>query len=501
MDLLARIRDQSVGSWISTILVSLVGVYVVQTFRSWYRLRHFKGPWLAGISRLWLVRKISGGRFHLDFMEVNQKYGSIARIGPNDLVTSDPAVMRRMLAVRSPYRRSEWYVGMRFDPTRDNIESVMDDDRHTKLRSIMAAGYSGKENEDLEGTVDRNIQALIKLIRTKYLSTDAKSKPLDFGRKAQYFTLDVISDVSYREPFGFLEADADLHDYIKEAEKVLPAALMVTIFPVLNWVLQLSILKAALPSEKDPLGMGKIIGITKEVVAERFRENKKVQRDMLGSFIAHGLNQEDAESETLLQVMAGSDTTAGGIRGIFLYILMHPRVMSKLRAEISSSTISSPIQEAEAKKMPYLQAIIKEGLRIFPPLVGLMSKAVPPEGDVINGLFVPGGTKIGYGSYGIFRDKNAWGQDADVFRPERWIEESPGRLKEMESTLELVFSYGKYQCLGKNIAMMELNKVFVELLRNFDFNIVNPFEPLKLECHGVFMFSEMWLTAFEREKT
>jgi cytochrome P450 len=161
--------------------------------------------------------------------------------------------------------------------------------------------------------------------------------------------------------------------------------------------------------------------------------------------------------------MAGSDTTAGGIRGILLFLLAHPRVLSKLRAEISSSSISSPIREAEAKKMPYLQAIIKEGLRIFPPLVGLMSKAVPPEGDVINGQFVPGGTKIGYGSYGIFRDRKTWGQDADVFRPERWIEESPERLKEMENTLELIFSYGKYQCLGKNIAMMELNKIFVEV--------------------------------------
>ncbi|KUJ10127.1 cytochrome P450 [Mollisia scopiformis] len=463
MDLLASLLDQSVGCWIVTILVALAGTFVVQTCRSWYRLRHFKGPWLASISRLWLVRSISGGRFHLDFMEVNQKYGSLARIGPNDLVTSDPAVMRRMLAVRSHYRRSDWYIGMRFDPTRDNIESIMDDDRHTKLRSMMAAGYSGKENEDLEGTIDRNIQNLIKLIRAKYLSTDSESKPLDFGRKAQYFTLDVISDVAYREPFGFLAADRDLYDYIKEAEKVLPAALMVTIFPVLNWVLQLSILKAALPSDKDPLGMGKIIGITKKVVAERFGKNKKVQQDMLGSFIAHGLNQEDAESETLLQIMAGSDTTASGVRAILLYILMNPRVLAKLRVEIASTPISSPIQEAEAKKMPYLQAIIKEGLRIFPPLVGLMSKAVPPEGDVINGQFVPGGTKIGYGAYGIFQDKKTWGLDADVFRPERWIEETADKLKDMESTLELIFSYGKYQCLGKNIAMMELNKIFVEV--------------------------------------
>jgi hypothetical protein len=122
--------------------------------------------------------------------------------------------------------------------------------------------YSGKENEDLEGTVDRNIQAFIRLIRNKYLSTDSENKPMDFGRKAQYFTLDIISDVGYREPFGYIATDSDLHGYIEEVEKVFTAALMVTIFPWLNWILQSRLLKAALPSEKDPLGLGKIIGLS-----------------------------------------------------------------------------------------------------------------------------------------------------------------------------------------------------------------------------------------------
>ena len=63
----------------------------------------------------------------------------------------------------------------------------------------------------------------------------------------------------------------------------------------------------------------------------------------------------------------------------------------------------------------------------------------------------------------MFRDKKAWGLDAEIFRPERWLEESPEKLKEMEATLELVFGYGRYQCLGRNLALMELNKIFVEV--------------------------------------
>jgi cytochrome P450 len=161
--------------------------------------------------------------------------------------------------------------------------------------------------------------------------------------------------------------------------------------------------------------------------------------------------------------MAGSDTTATAIRATMLYLLMNPRVVAKLRVEIDASNVSSPITNAEAQNMPYLQAIIKEGLRIFPPVVGLMSKEVPPGGDTIDGQFIPEGTKIGYGMYGIFHDKALWGKDPSVFRPERWLEKDPETLKEMDSTLELIFGYGKYKCLGSNVALMELNKVFVEV--------------------------------------
>lgn len=437
---------------------------------------------------------------HTVFYDVNQKYGSIARIGPNDLLTSDPALIKRMSAARSPYRRSEYYIGLRFDPARDNIVSTRDENKHNELRSKMAAGYSGKENEKLEETIDRNIQALIDLIRRKYLSTDKENKPFDFGRKAQYFTLDIISDVAYREPFGFMETDSDLYDYTKIVESVFVAAAMVTIFPWINWFLNLSIMKAVLPSDEDLLGIGKIQGITKKVVAQRFGPNKKVERDMLGSFVAHGLNQEDANSEIVIQITAGSDTTATTIRTTLLHLIMHPRIVAKLRAEFSNANISSPIKDSEARNLPYLQAVIKEGLRIFPPIPGLLSKEVPPEGDTINGKFIPGGTKIGWGVFGVCRDKGIWGEDSDLFRPERWLEASAEKFKEMDSTLDLVFGYGRYQCLGKNLAFMELNKIFVELLRRFDFNVVNPLNPVRSVCHGIFFQSEMWLTAFEREQ-
>lgn len=64
------------------------------------------------------------------------------RVGPNELITNDPELMRKMMAVRSPYTRGPWYTAMRFDPARDNLFSMRDENEHTKVRLKMAFGVS-----------------------------------------------------------------------------------------------------------------------------------------------------------------------------------------------------------------------------------------------------------------------------------------------------------------------------------------------------------------------
>jgi cytochrome P450 len=151
------------------------------------------------------------------------------------------------------------------------------------------------------------------------------------------------------------------------------------------------------------------------------------------------------------------------IRSTLLYIVTNYHVQSKLLQEISNASISSPITHAEARKLPYLQAVIKEGLRVFPPVTGIMFKQVPAGGDTINGIYLPEKTNIGWSAFGLMHNKMVWGEDAKLFRPERWLEGSPEEIRKKEINSEMVFGYGKYQCLGKNVAYMELNKVFVEV--------------------------------------
>jgi len=157
-------------------------------------------------------------------------------------------------------------------------------------------------------------------------------------------------------------------------------------------------------------------------------------------------------------------------------LISTPSAYTALRREIdeniASGRISSPvITDAEADALPYLQAVIREGMRMWPPTTGFGSKQVPKGGDVICGYHVPEGTQVAQNFWGMMRLKSIWGEDADAFRPERWLEaKSQGKEKVWNSVVELDFGSGKYQCLGKRIALMELNKIFVEVCWIFPFD-------------------------------
>ncbi len=109
-----------------------------------------------------------------------------------------------------------------------------------------------------------------------------------------------------------------------------------------------------------------------------------------------------------------------------LCLLSTPTAVNALQREIdegvAAGAISSPIRDAEARTLPYLQAVIREGMRVYPPQTGFNYKEVPRGGATVHGFRLPAGTQVGVGIQSIMRSVATFGPDADVFRPERWIE-------------------------------------------------------------------------------
>ena len=154
------------------------------------------------------------------------------------------------------------------------------------------------------------------------------------------------------------------------------------------------------------------------------------------------------------------------MQSTLLAIISNPPVYRALQSEIDAAVrhgaASSPIQNAEAAKLPYLSACILEGLRKHPPVAQLRERMAPPEGDWIKGYRIPGGTYIGFNTWGL-QLSEVFGYDPDVYRPERWLVEDAERVKQMRGALELVFGHGATKCLGIPIAMGELNKIVFEV--------------------------------------
>ena len=168
---------------------------------------------------------------------------------------------------------------------------------------------------------------------------------------------------------------------------------------------------------------------------------------------------------------AGSDTTAITISSILYHSLRYPQTFAKLREEIDLATkegrASDPITFKEAQQLPYLQAVIKEALRCH-PVTGLpMQRLTPPEGATIAGTFIPGGSTVGISAWVAQRNQAVFGQDADRWRPERWLE--PGAAE--TDRYMLAFGMGSRTCIGKNISLLEMAKLVPQLVRNFDFEL------------------------------
>jgi hypothetical protein len=112
----------------------------------------------------------------------------------------------------------------------------------------------------MEGSIDLLIASLVHLIETKYISTSDDYRPMDFGEKASFFTLDVISELAFGEAFGYLENDSDVFDYLSITKTFIPIMMVMGDVPSFANLLQSPALRGLLPSESDKLGFGAFIG-------------------------------------------------------------------------------------------------------------------------------------------------------------------------------------------------------------------------------------------------
>lgn len=147
--------------------------------------------------------------------------------------------------------------------------------------------------------------------------------------------------------------------------------------------------------------------------------------------------------------------------------MKYPEAYDRLQKEVDEAAVngqlSSPVTYAEANRLPYLCACIKEALRLHPGVQLTMSRLTPVEGLELCGQYIPEGYRVGMNPAVVHYDKSVFGEDADEFRPARWLE---GDAAAMDKAM-LHFGAGTRTCIGKNISLAELHKLIPYVVRNF----------------------------------
>lgn len=188
---------------------------------------------------------------------------------------------------------------------------------------------------------------------------------------------------------------------------------------------------------------------------------------------------------TNTNVSAGSDTTAIALREIVFRLLTHAGAKETFLSELAGvlrnrggggpgdEEFEKPITWSEGQSLGYYQALLRECLRMHPPLGQLIPREVPAGGIELCGQHIPAGTNVGCNAWVVHRDRKVYGEDADEFRPERWLDCAPEQLREMDQS-SFAFGGGSRVCLGKNIALLEISKLVPELFRRYEVEIVDP---------------------------
>ncbi|KAH6975700.1 putative cytochrome P450 pisatin demethylase [Ilyonectria destructans] len=292
-----------------------------------------------------------------------------------------------------------------------SLFAARDEAYRSRIKRPIAHSYSMAALTDLEPKIDH----VSKLLMHKLQSFEAKNEAFDLGEWLQWHAFDVIGNLTFSRTLGFIEESRDIDNIIASIGAFFIYA-AVTFNPAVNFAIKCI----------DEMGE-KDNGVRSGLDGAAFRSANIV-------------------NHTSTNVLAGSDTTAIALRSIIHNLITSPICYSTLQREIDSwdkaGKLSDPAKESEAKQRPYLQAIIKEGMRFR-----------PSGRATICGKFFPEGYVVGMNPWVAARDKRVYGEDADEFRPERWPEADMEQLKEMERS-SLAFGAGSRVCIGKNISLM-----------------------------------------------
>lgn len=450
-----------------TVLGTSIGVYRLFT----HPLSKYPGPLLGKLSKFHYAYICATGNSHRYLEGLHEKHGDIVRFGPNELSFIGSEDVSYIYGARSlKLRRGPWYDG---NPGRAGqntlvMASTRNVEAHKIRRRIWDKAFTATALESYESRLIHLTDKTIQQCET------SPGGIVDISAEVDHFTFDAMGDLGFSSDFGLIERTNKeslewthlLHSYMRMAAIIRPVPWFKELY---KW------LPIDREGKKNAFGF---VRFTKKRFEERYKRGEGANGDIFDYLLQPDsksgtvLTKPQVAEESIVVVIAGSDTSSVSITFVFYYLLLCRDKYKKLQAEIDSvwdgvSELTG--QQVVPSRAPYLNAVINESLRLAHPDPNGNQRSTPQEGAMINGKYIPGFTQLGVHKWTMLRRDRNFSRGKE-FIPERWIEAERVKLglENHDTKAWIPFGAGIYSCAGKPLAMLEMRLFLTRFLRRLD---------------------------------
>ncbi|KAK7532076.1 cytochrome P450 monooxygenase-like protein [Phyllosticta citribraziliensis] len=441
-------------------------------------LARFPGPRLAAATRYWKawVECVQEKSFTHELEKLHARYGKVVRVGPNEasrhqLHFCEPSAYHEIYNARN-----RWDKDPRFYRSFTQDESSFGYiDYHTakQRRDIIGKSFSPAAVSQCEellvdkiGELCASLETCRKTRKTVDLSFAYRCLSLDvimylcFGT-----TVNALAEPEFRSPF-LVAVDASVPIGLRFKHFPLYRALILAVAPVLSKVV----------SNPEMAGMVHLHKLLYSQVRDVMKDPKRALESLPhGMTIYHRLmdpaTYPDGEAppgekslweEAQSLLFGGSETVGWALTIGTFHLLKNPEKLRILTDELTTAWSGKNKAPGlkELERLPYLDAVIKETLRLSFGVVAGLPRVVPQEGATISGERIPGGTVVSMGSFFVHRNADIFPSPYS-FKPERWLDE-PG----LENWF-VPFARGPRMCLGLTLGWAELRLTFAHVIHRF----------------------------------
>ncbi|KAK2607306.1 hypothetical protein N8I77_005990 [Diaporthe amygdali] len=415
------------------------------------------GPKLAAITRLWFFATDFSGDSSARVLKWHEAYGPVIRVAPNELSIFDiDAYLSELYAQNTKFTKAPYFYDA-FNNPEGTVFTQLDKATHSAEKRLMSHAFSRRNIVGMQHQLYEHLHKWIDNLRAHARA----QKPIPLSRAAQCLTLDNASFFSYGSTEGALDSE-DFHNELLEQFEAFPKLVaLFQFFPVLQFlvnILQRFSTSSSSAARGSTIGWDRFISqkgrgetngmILFESMLERARKNNvHIDRDR---GIANGSLMLVAVTTGVYQLTKQP--------GLWL------ELKRQLRAAIPEDNTEPDVTELE--KVPLMEAVAKESLRVGCPIRGRNPRVVPAGGMVCGVVRIPEGTTVFSPQWYYCRDPSVY-YEPELFEPKRWLVDDANALHAMNRNL-VVFSNGSRNCIGQNLAIIELKLALSQVVLNFE---------------------------------